>query len=107
MDYMPLGKMSKPLATSLIKHYEETIVIINGIDDLNSIKKILRERYVNAGICNCAMRLYSIIIYGDYWVKNFSANFDNFWFRQPIEFDNKVEIIDALQSRVDRLKTYK
>lgn len=98
-------RMSKLLATSLIKHYEDTIVIIDGVDDLNSIKKILSERYVINGICYCSMRLYSVFIYYDKWVNSF--NFCNFWFKQPIECDNKVKIIDALQSRVDRLKTYK
>lgn len=95
--------MTKELADKLIAWYEESISIISE-KDIHSIRYILYERYIDSGICNCAQSKYRIRVYDCKWVNSFGNS--AYWYGVPSCLSSKKDIIESLQNRINRLKTF-
>lgn len=96
--------MTQDLANKLIAHYEGVIEQVKGMDRMVSINDLLRTTGTGCGICKCASEMFGECIYSDIWVESFGGSF---WHEKPYHCTTKTEILEALQFRVDRLKTFK
>lgn len=112
--------MTQTLANVLIIYYENTISSINDvcfpIGKMRRIKIILYKRGVDNGICSCIWEKFGEkfgVRFGsiDPWIKSFLVLSKDvtlrYWFRTPDSCKTKKEVLNALQLRVDRLKTFK
>ncbi len=101
--------MKTVLVIKLIKHYERVIEIISKETDIVKIQYIISNNNVEFGICSCVQYEFGDDIYRDDWVNSFKCKQDsvNYWFEVPYGKNDKDQIIDLLQKRVDRLKTFK
>lgn len=95
--------MTQELADKLINHYEGVVRQAEGMDNLWEILELCCDTQTTCGVCNCATRVFDADVYEDAWVTSFGA----FWFKYPTNCNTKPEIIEALQFRIDRLKTFK
>ena len=98
--------MTKELANKLIAHYEETIQKVQLLENISAIKEILIMTKTRNGICDCSNIKFNIDIYADEWVSSKSGK-ESMWAARPGQSDNKEEIINLLQIRVNILKTFK
>ena len=98
--------MTQDLANKLISWYLESIKMIEKENDINTINQILDCREIGGGICFCADRVFHTWIVFDEWVESFIKYDEMYWFEIP-EDKPKQEILNLLQLRVDRLKTFK
>ena len=103
--------MTHNLADKLILHYENTIKLILTTNNQKEIRKVLVNTNTNLGLCYCASELLHTSIFEDDWIfsklKEKGKNKNDYLFPVPCDFNNKENIIDCLQKRVDILKTFK
>ena len=100
--------MTQDLANKLIAYYEESIREIEKMDYIHVIRKYLFERKIYLGVCYCSYSIFKTDLYDDEWVESKSLDvFDVFWFKYPNSVNTKDKILEALQYRVDILKTFK
>ena len=103
--------MTQDLANKLIAHYEESIREIEKMDDVFLIKEYLRKMEIDYGVCNCSIKVFRKDLRYDSWVRsNCGINdflINEFWFGPPILLRTKDKILEALQVRVNILKTFK
>lgn len=93
------------LVKDLISVYQEGLLSMVGITDILVAKKLLKESYLDSGICYCSNTKLGISIYNCAWVKSFNNSF-KYWFRPPMYCTSIPEITESLQNRIDRLKTF-
>lgn len=100
--------MTQELCDKLIAWYEESIGMVEQIpaDDMYKIRKLLNARSVHSGICACASFEFDESIYSDEWVRQNKTEGSDMWYKALYMADHKEEVIELLQKRVDRLKTF-
>lgn len=90
---------------ALLNHYIEVINKVKKEDDWEVIQDILRETHTNQGVCNCAERVFDVDIYCSQWVnENTNSRTGNIWGVFPHHSDDKQEVIQLLQLRIDILQ---
>lgn len=101
--------MTQEIADKLIQWYEESIEMIQKLSSRIDVGDILSDRGLSHGICSCASINFGYYLYTDDWVNSFMAvDGSKWWFGNytPIDAKTKEKVIDLLQKRVDRLKTF-
>lgn len=96
--------MTQSLIDKLIKHYEDSIALIQATEDKNTIEDILTNRKINYGLCYCAKEVFDEEIYEDKWIKSKSDR-NGFIYEIPLG-EEKETAIECLQYRVDIMKTF-
>ena len=95
--------MTQELADKLISHYEDVVDKVKGIDNVEAILDLLYSTNTSHGVCMCASEVFNEYVYDDLWINSFRQSF---WFKYPSYYGTKPEILEALQFRIDRLKTF-
>ena len=98
--------MNQILANKIIEGYERIVKEVEGMCGVVSIDKYLHSQKTAHGICKYAMAVLGEDIFGDDWVMSVS-NADGSICRHPRICTTKPEILQALQTRIDILKTFK
>ena len=104
--------MTKKLCDQLIAWYEESIEQIDQVPAwaIDGIQEIVAKRTLRNGICICAsIEFNDSDVYWSDWVQSFNqVDGSKWWFgnKTPGDCDTKEEVIELLQKRVDRLKTF-
>jgi len=97
--------MNQILCDKLIQYYEKAILEIENLEQYDAFKK-LTKLYLTLGICACAEHVFNENIYNDSWVESFNPN-SPFWFHVIGSTTEVTDMIDSLQLRINRLKTFK
>jgi len=95
--------MTQELADKLISHYEDVVRQVEVMGSIETIYDLLYSTNTSRGVCMCASEVFNEDVYADLWINSFG---ESFWFRYPSRYDTKPEILEALQFRIDRLKTF-
>jgi hypothetical protein len=107
--------MTVQLAQQLIAHYERCINDVKLFTTLEGAKAICKEYSAERGVCYCANIVFDESIYGCEWLlKNSTFTIttpqatisSNYITNVPAMCDTIPDIISALQTRVDILKTF-
>ena len=98
--------MTQELSNKLIAHYEEHIKEIEKMHDVSFIKTHLKINHMDYGICHSAIRLFKVDLTCDNWA-NSKCRVGDYWFDYPKILFSKKSILEALQYRVNILKTFK
>ncbi len=101
--------MTQNLAHKLIKHYTEVLNEVKSAgENFWEIKLITARTHTDFGICACAKSIFRSDINYDTWIEAFPEyeNGKGFWFDTPFRCRTIESIIEVLQLRLDRLKTF-
>ena len=94
----------KQILTSLIDYYKECIKNLPyfGVQDY------LDTKAIRAGICYCALEIFDINIYGEYYTnigsKYKAKNLSNYWYKIPQDCFFRFRIKQCLQYRVNKME---
>ena len=101
--------MTEQLAKQLIEHYEQCINEVRQYNDIIDGIKICKQYYTDQGLCYCAIKMFDKDTYGCKWLtKMANLNSRKMYITVlPDQCDSISQILTALQTRVDILKTFK
>jgi hypothetical protein len=102
--------MTEQLAKQLIKHYEKCIKDVQLFYTLEGAKAICKEYSVERGVCYCANIVFDEAVYGCQWLlekSKFVIINSDYITNVPAMCETIPDIITALQTRVNILKTFK
>jgi hypothetical protein len=100
--------MTEQLAKQLIEHYENCIKMVDSSRSLKEAINLCILYCTKSGIALCATQQSGKYIYECDWVKEAeSRNWSSYRKEIPDYCTTVDEIITALQTRVDILKTFK
>ena len=102
--------MTEQLAKQLIEHYEQCISKVRQCTILKSAKEICKKYSAERGVCYCATIVFDKPIYGCKWLlekSTFVVINSDYIANVPAMCETIPDIITALQTRVDIVKTFK
>lgn len=100
--------MTEQLAKQLIEHYEQCIKEVKQCTTVYSAQDVCYKHTTDVGFCYCASKVFDVDIYSCEWVKSFKPEKNSWYIAITAEDCLTIpDIIDALQTRVDILKTFK
>ncbi len=98
--------MNQELVNKLIARYHRAIFWVNIIPSLWMCHEMLYYMKVHKGVCYCAYKAYDKDIYHDSFINSLFASRTLHWYPTPGSAETKAQIIERLQYRIDKLKTF-
>jgi len=103
--------MTEQLAKQLIEHYEQCISEVKECDAILDAKKLCSSKQYKTcvGLCYVAIQIFNQDVYDCKWIKSeVRKNSKKLYIADsPNDCETIPDIITALQTRVDILKTFK
>jgi hypothetical protein len=92
--------MNEPLRDKLVAHYERVKAEVSKCESVADALGICRRNHVDFGICLCCIHIIPVDVFHCDWINS------KRWGLYPYSYQDMPNIITALQTRIDILKTF-
>ena len=99
--------MNQQLANQLIEHYEKAVKVIKRKRSLQKAHEYCDEMHIDFGICRCARNVFDVNVGMENVFIKTNIQHGYYFCKFPLECETIPDITEALQTRIDILKTFK